>query len=73
MENQIIAGDGVGENLTGLANTSGIQTQAYTTSPILTARAAVTKVEVLGFQPSVFAVNPTTWEAIETTSLNSGA
>jgi hypothetical protein len=51
VETQIVSGDGLGENLTGLANTSGIQTQAYATSPVLTARGAVTKVETLGFQP----------------------
>lgn len=72
VENQIINGDGLGENLTGLAATSGIQTQAFTTSPILTARAAVTKVEVLGFQPAYYALNPLDWEAVETATLTAG-
>jgi hypothetical protein len=72
LETQIVSGDGLGENLTGLANTSGIQTQAYTTSPVLTARAAVTKVQVLSFEPYYFALNPTNWEAIETATLSAG-
>lgn len=72
LEAQVVSGTGVGENLTGLANTSGIQTQAWTTNAILTARAAVTKVEVLGFQPYFFVLNPTDWEAVETTQLTAG-
>lgn len=72
VETQIVSGDGLGENLTGLANTSGIQTQAYSTSPVLTARAAVTKVEVLGFAPAWYVLNPLDWERVETATLGGG-
>jgi HK97 family phage major capsid protein len=72
VETQLVSGDGTGENLRGLANTSGIQTQAYATSPVLTARAAVTKVEVLGFEPYYFVLHPTDWERIETATLDAG-
>lgn len=72
VETQLLNGDGLGQNLTGLANTSGIQTQAFTTSPVLTARAAVTKVEVLGFEPYYYVLNPTDWEKVETTTLSAG-
>lgn len=72
LETQIVSGDGLGENLTGLANTSGIQVQAYTSSPVLTARAAVTKVQVLSFEPYYFVLAPSDWEAIETSTLSAG-
>jgi hypothetical protein len=54
VEHQLIDGDGTGENLRGIANTSGIQTQPLVTDAILTARSAITKVEVLGFTPYYF-------------------
>jgi HK97 family phage major capsid protein len=69
---QLVSGDGTGESLTGLANTNGIQTQAFATSPVLTARAAITKVEVLGFQPYYFVLHPTDWEKVETATLDAG-
>lgn len=72
VEAQLLGGDGTGENLTGLAMTSGIQTQALVTNPILTARTAITKVEVLGYTPSWFVINPLDWQAIETTQLTAG-
>jgi HK97 family phage major capsid protein len=73
VEAQLLAGDGTGENLTGLAHTSGIQTQSLVaTSPILTGRAAITKVEVLGYTPAWFVLNPLDWEAVETTQLDAG-
>lgn len=72
VEGQLIHGDGTGENLRGIANTPGIQTQALVTNPILTARAAITKVEVLGYTPYYFVLNPLDWEAVETTQLDAG-
>ena len=72
VEAQIISGSGAGENLRGIANTPGIQTQALVTNPILTARSAITKVEVLGFTPYYFVLNPLDWQAVETTQLDAG-
>jgi len=72
VEAQVLDGDGLGENLTGLANTSGIQTQALVTNPILTARAAITKVEVLGYSPYYCVINPQDWETVETAQLDAG-
>ncbi|GAB3783876.1 phage major capsid protein [Nocardioides ungokensis] len=72
VEIQVINGDGTGENLTGLAHTSGIQTLAFTTNAVRTARAAVTKVETLGFQGYYYVLNPTDWETVETTQLDAG-
>jgi HK97 family phage major capsid protein len=72
VETQVVSGDGTGENLTGLAHTSGTQTQSFTTNAVLTARAAVTKVEVLGFTAYYFVLNPIDWEAVETATLSAG-
>lgn len=54
-ETQILRGDGTGENFTGILNTSGIQTQAWTTDFFTTTRKAVTKARYVG------RVNPTAW------------
>ena len=67
VEAQLLAGDAAGENLTGLANTSGIQTQALVTNPIPTARTAITEVEVLGYSPYYFVLNPMDWQRVEMT------
>lgn len=72
LEGQVLNGDGVGANLTGIANTSGIQTQAYDTSTFVTTRKAVTKVDVLGYSPRAFLMNPADWEDFETSAFSSG-
>ena len=73
VESQIISGDGTGANLTGLDNTSGVLVQAFTTSPILTARAALTTVETLhGSADGFYVVHPATWAEIETSTLTAG-
>jgi len=71
-EAQVLNGDGVGSNLTGIANTSGIQTQAFATDEFLTTRKAITAVDVLGHTPRMFVMNPTDWENIETAAFTSG-
>jgi HK97 family phage major capsid protein len=69
LEDQIIAGDGVGSNLLGLLNTSGITTQAYdaTGKPLLTTtRKARTKAKTVGrANPNAYVLNPYDWEAID--------
>lgn len=72
VELQLVSGTGVGENLRGLSATPGIQTQAYATSQILTARNAITNVETLGHSPYYFVVNPVDWQSIETSTLTAG-
>ncbi len=66
VEDQVLNGDGTGENMSGLLNASGLQTQAYNTSQIRTVRSGITKVEVLGYTASGIVLNPLDWEAIET-------
>lgn len=64
-DNQLLNGDGLGANLTGLLNTVGIQVQAAGANDLATLRAGVTKLEVLGFTPSATLLNPLDWERIE--------
>lgn len=51
--------------LTTIAGTSGIQTNAYATSPLVTLRKSLTKVEVAGYDPGAFVLHPNDWEAVE--------
>lgn len=69
---QMLNGDGTGENLTGILNTSGIQTQAASATvdgvdPLLeTTLKAKTKARVGGrTAPTGYLVNPADWERIQ--------
>lgn len=65
-ENQILSGAGAGEDLTGIFNTSGIQTQAWTTDIFTTVRKAITKARVVGrVVPNAVALNPEQVEVID--------
>ncbi|MCP9209963.1 phage major capsid protein [Streptomyces cucumeris] len=71
LENEIINGSGSGEHLTGLANVSGSQSQAYTTDVLTTARKAVTKLERYGYIGRAgWLMSPEDWEAFELTQDN---
>jgi len=48
-----------------ILGTSGVQTNAYSTSALVTLRKSLTKLEQQGHQPSAFVVNPTDWESVE--------
>lgn len=66
VESQVLVGDGVDANMTGLLNTSGIQVQTAIAGDLLgTLRQAVTKLESVGHMPGVWALNPSDWERIE--------
>ena len=69
LEDQLMTGSGSGENLTGLANTSGLQTQAApagSQTVLDTTRIARRKVRIGGRAiPTAFAMNPLDWESIE--------
>lgn len=68
LEDQMVAGDGTGENFTGLANTSGVQQQAYDTSKIRTLRKAKTKVRTVGRSiPTGYVINPADVEDLDLT------
>jgi hypothetical protein len=65
-ESQILNGDGSGENFTGINNTSGVQTQAFSTDFFTTTRKAVTKARFVGrSNPTAWVMNPTDAEAFD--------
>jgi HK97 family phage major capsid protein len=65
LENQVIHGDGTGENLTGLLNTSGILVQAFATDALTSIRKAMTSLEVYGITPTALVLNPVDAEALD--------
>jgi HK97 family phage major capsid protein len=66
LEDQMMNGDGTGENFTGILNTSGTGTQAYSTSLLETTRKARTKVMTEGrARPTAYVMHPLDWEAMD--------
>lgn len=66
LEDQMIGGDGTGENFSGLASTSGVQTQAYDTTLLITLRKAKTKVRTVGRSiPTGYVINPADVESLD--------
>ncbi len=66
LEDQIVGGDGSGENFTGIANVSGVQAQAWATNILTTLRQARTKVRVTGrAKASAYLLHPNDWEDID--------
>lgn len=73
LESEILDGDGTGEHFTGLANTSGVQTQAAVgTDPLATIRTAITKLEVLSLSASGIVMHPIDWQILELVQDNEG-
>lgn len=66
-ENQMLRGDGEGENLPGILSTSGIQLQAFETDIFTTVRRAITKARRVGrVAPNAVGLSP---EDVETVDL----
>lgn len=69
LEDQMVTGSGSGENFLGIANTSGVQTQAAPAGDetiLDTTRMARRKVRIGGRAiPTAYVMNPLDWEAIE--------
>ncbi|NUS25951.1 MAG: phage major capsid protein [Streptomyces sp.] len=66
LEDQMISGDGTGENLEGLSNVSGVQAQAWDSNPLTTLRKARTKVRLVGRAvPNAYLLNPADLETID--------
>lgn len=73
LEDQIIQGDGTGNNFEGILNVSGIQTQAWDTDLLTTTRKGMTKVRTVGrARPTAFVFNPADNERIDLLRDNSG-
>jgi hypothetical protein len=72
---QLLYGDGVGDNLTGLMNTPGIQT--YTGLPedkrSAQVRRAATRAILAYFQPTGVVMHPYDWESLELETDDNGA
>jgi HK97 family phage major capsid protein len=72
-DDQILNGDGTGTNLTGIRNTSGVQTYAQSEgpsvydTPIDAVRRAITKSLLAYYEPTGVIIHPTDYEAIELT------
>ncbi|QCG77753.1 major capsid protein [Gordonia phage Reyja] len=65
-ENQILNGSGSGENLTGIMNTSGVQTQAFDTDIFVSTRKAITKARTIGrVAPNAVLLSPADMETID--------
>lgn len=66
LEDQMLTGDGVGENFTGLLNVTGTTAQAFDTDLLVTTRKARTKVRTTGrATPTAYVMNPTDWQTID--------
>lgn len=66
LENQMLNGNGVGENFTGLASTDGTLVQPFVSDILVTTRKAITNLLVNGKQvPTAWLLNPVDWETIE--------
>lgn len=64
---QILYGDGIGDNMTGLINTPGIQTYAGNSAdpPTAQIRRAITRIKLAYFEPSGIVTHPLDWEMLE--------
>src|SRR5690606_35943100 len=72
-EDQILNGSGSGENLTGILQTSGIQTQAWSTDLLETIRKAKTKTRTVGrVIPNGIVLNPEDAERLDLLKPTSG-
>jgi hypothetical protein len=66
LESQILAGDGVGENLLGILHTTGIATPAFVADTALTdlTLTGITDVMLAEAEPDAVIVNPTDWSTM---------
>lgn len=65
-ENQVLNGDGTGENFTGINNTSGVQTQAFATNIFDSVRKGITKIRTVGrANPTAVVMNPVDAEGVD--------
>lgn len=66
LEDQMVQGDGTGENFEGVSNVSGTQSQAWDTDLLTTTRKAKTKVRTVGRSiANAYLLNPADTEALD--------
>lgn len=68
----LVLNGAAGTGIVGLNATSGIQAVPFTASPLVTLRSGITALETAGHEAGVLVLNPTDWEAIETSRNASG-
>ncbi|MGK2903590.1 MAG: HK97 family phage prohead protease [Mycobacterium sp.] len=73
VETQVISGDGLGENFTGILSTSGIVIQAFATDALVSVRKGLTILDTGGYEPGVIVLSAADWEAIELLESSAGA
>lgn len=74
LESQLISGDGTGETLTGILNTSGILTQAKGSDTVVDAiHKGITQLRLGYVEPSAVLINPTDWEVVRLSKDTDGA
>lgn len=64
-EEQIVAGDGLGENLAGFLNTPGTSVQPFAVDTLTSLRKALTRQQQARNTPSAWLLSPEDWETIE--------
>lgn len=65
LESEIVNGDGTGENLTGILNTSNILSQAKSSDTVVDAvHKAITQIRLGFLEPNGIAMHPTDWEVV---------
>lgn len=74
LDSQLINGDGIAPNLSGILNTSGIQTQATGADPEADAvHKAITKIAAVGFaQATAVILHPNNWQKIHLMKTSTG-
>ena len=66
LADQVTTGNGVGDNLLGILNQTGLTLQAFDTDILVTSRKARTKVRTVGRAvPTGYVMNPLDWEAVD--------
>lgn len=72
LQQLVVAGQEADE-IQGILTTTGVQQQPFRADAITTLRAAITRLENLGYKAGAFVLNPDDWEAIETARVTSGS
>lgn len=73
LEDQMVQGDGTGENFEGISHVSGVQAQAWDTNALTTLRKAKTRVRTVGRSiANAYLLNPADLETIDLLQDNEG-
>ena len=73
LENQILNGNGAGENFTGLTSTAGVLAQLWVTDVFVTTRQAITTLRTTGrTRPTAWLMHPSDWETLDLSRATDG-